>query len=73
MIKIRITTEAVVDAFLTVSTVAKTCTAGLTEPHDIVDVYMDEGIVTIILDDGNETTMVEQLLEYKAVMPEFVL
>ena len=73
MIRIRITTEAMVDAFFTVSTLAKTCTAGVTEPYPIVDVYLDDGVITFILDDGKEGEIVEQLLEYQAVMPEFML
>lgn len=73
MIRIRITTEAIVDAFFTVRTAPTTCTTGLTEDYPIVDVSMEAGIVTFILDDGDETTMVEQLLEYKAVMPDFLL
>ncbi len=73
MIRIRITAEAAVDAFLTVSTFAKTCTAGLTEPYPIVDVYMDGNVIVFILNDGKEGVIIDQLLEYQVVMPEFLL
>ncbi len=73
MIRIRMTTEAMVDAFFTVRTTPTTCTTGLSEFHNIVDISMEDGIITFILDGGDEATMVDQLLEYKAVMPEFLL
>jgi len=72
MIKIQLTNEAMVDAFFTERNVPTTCSKGLKEFHNIVDVSMEDGIITFILDDGDETTMVKQLLEYKPVMPEFI-
>lgn len=72
MIRIQMTTEAMVDAFFTVRATPLTCTTGLSEFHDIVDISVEDGIITFILDDGDETTMVDQLLEYKAVLPEFM-